>query len=87
MQGALTAKRSSWCHAHRTGTTFSIGVPTLSFFLYAIRYAWGVGDASDTAVPFLDPYRPIWQQQELSHSNGFARQKACGILALPRQIL
>jgi len=31
----------------------------LSFFLYASRYAWGVGDASDTAVPFLDLYRPI----------------------------
>ena len=41
------------------GYNLLVGVPTLSFFLYASRYAWGVGDASETAVPFLDPYRPL----------------------------
>ncbi len=58
MQEALNAKTLGSCRGHRTGATFSIGVPTLSFFLYAIHYAWGAGDVSDTAVPFLDPYWP-----------------------------
>ena len=31
--------------------------PHLSFFLYVIHYAWAVREASDTAVPFLAPYR------------------------------
>jgi hypothetical protein len=59
MQEALNAKTLSWSCGHRKGTTLFKGVPTLSFFLYASRYAWGVGDVSDTAVPFLDPYRPV----------------------------
>jgi len=39
------------------GTLFPQGCPPFLFFLYASRYAWGVGEPSDPAVPFLAPYR------------------------------
>jgi hypothetical protein len=36
-----------------------LNATTPPFFLYAICYAWGVGDVSGTATPFLPPYTAV----------------------------
>ena len=42
---------------------YFLNPPTLSFFLYAIHYAQGIGEAPVKFFPFFDPYRAgFWYQ-------------------------
>jgi hypothetical protein len=53
MQFTLTAKALRFDLRATAITKLAfMGDPTLSFFLYDIRYGWGVGDLSGSAVPF-----------------------------------